>query len=545
MSTALLLSFIRKNDYHNTISIKKGTKNIVSSFGSLNSHHHHNHRYINILQQRNNNRIHYQQTQQWRNFISKMILISLSSISLLIVSSNTTDNSSVVDDDNITNNIDNGNITKNYNIQFFDRNNIWSIFHNINKTKFISTNHDNDITEAEELTSTIAETNNEKEETTKDNTTTVINWSGTHSVNVLNERYWEPNTEQEVIDIMKYCHENHISIRPTGSSLSPNGISLSNDGMINLVNIDELIHVDTNNHTVTVQAGARVSQVIEMLKEYHYTLPNLASIAEQQMGGFISISAHGTGAAISPIDHYVTKLKIVTPAHSIITLTEADGDIFHMMKVGLGCFGILLEITMKCIPAHNLVEHTYILTRQQAKEQCNTLLKKHKHIRYMWIPYTDTVIVVTNNPVDAFTNEEIHSIQNNIVQNNNNQNNNHNKVQPIIDFLIELDPNSTESDYTNIGFGELRDRMLSYNPLNINHVKKCNEVEALFWKNSTGYQIRPSDELLQFDCGGQVRILYIFCLYFCLFVFQCFVKVAFDMLLFFIIINYYYFISSI
>lgn len=27
------------------------------------------------------------------------------------------------------------------------------------------------------------------------------------------------------------------------------------------------------------------------------------------------------------------------------------------------------------------------------------LLAKNRHLRYMWIPYTDSVVVVTNNPV--------------------------------------------------------------------------------------------------------------------------------------------------
>ena len=55
-----------------------------------------------------------------------------------------------------------------------------------------------------------------------------------------------------------------------------------------------------------------------------------------------------------------------------------------------------------------------------------------------------------------------------------------------------------------MGFGELRDALLAINPLNIHHVKRCNEAEAEFWKCNEGYQIKPSHELLQFDCGGQV-----------------------------------------
>lgn len=128
--------------------------------------------------------------------------------------------------------------------------------------------------------------------------------------------------------------------------------------MVNLVNLDEIIHVDEKKMTVTVQAGSRVGQVVDELRKHGLTLPNLASIAEQQMGGFISVGAHGTGAKITPVDDFVTSLKMVTPAHGTITLSPKDGERFQMAKVGLGCLGVVSEVTMRCIPAHNLVEHT-------------------------------------------------------------------------------------------------------------------------------------------------------------------------------------------
>ena len=215
--------------------------------------------------------------------------------------------------------------------------------------------------------------------------TTVLNWSGTHSVNVPGNRYYEPETVQELESIVAKCHKEGLPIRPVGSALSPNGISFQSKGMVSLANLDRVVKVDSKNMTVTVEAGARVSQVIDELRKYGLTLPNLASIAEQQMGGFTQIGAHGTGAKIAPVDHYVTSIKLVTPSKGTVELTEADGKDFQLAKVGLGCLGVISELTMKCIPAHNLLEHTYVLTRTQAKEQLNDLLKRHKHIRYMWV----------------------------------------------------------------------------------------------------------------------------------------------------------------
>ena len=332
--------------------------------------------------------------------------------------------------------------------------------------------------------------------------TILLNWSGTHAVKVRNDSFWEPETLEELEAIVKQCHENKHPVRPLGSALSPNGMAFHPGGMVSLTNLDKILNVDKENMTVTVQAGARVSQVVEALRPHGLTLPNLASIAEQQMGGFISVGAHGTGARIAPVDHYVTKLKLVTPAKGTIELTEEDGDLFHMAKVGLGCLGVVAEVTMQVIPAHKLVEHTFVLTREEAKNQLNTLLKSHKHVRYMWIPYQDAVVVVTNDPEE--------DVPSNVPRQSATVDNKE-KFRPMTDLLVNLTKGTshpyTEENMEGMGFGELRDALLAVNPLDGDHVKKCNEVEAEFWRKSEGYQTKPSDELLQFDCGGQVRCI--------------------------------------
>jgi FAD/FMN-containing dehydrogenases len=332
-----------------------------------------------------------------------------------------------------------------------------------------------------------------------DETTAVVNWSGTHSIEVPNKHYYEPQTVQELEQIIAKCHEEGQVVRPVGSALSPNAISFQERGMVSMANLDRILKIDKESMTVTVEAGARVSQVIDALREHDLTLPNLASIAEQQMGGFTQIGAHGTGAAIAPVDHYVTRLKLVTPARGTVELSEKDGEIFHLAKVGLGCLGVVSEVTMKVVPAHNLLEHTFVITRSEAKEKLRVLLKTHKHIRYMWIPYQDAVVVVTNDEEDENSTR--------LVEISKQNKDGVDAFKPLRDLLLELSKDEkeplTEDDLIGKGFGELRDSLLSFHPLRGNHVKTVNQAEAEFWKLNQGYQIRPSDELLQFDCGGQ------------------------------------------
>ena len=46
-----------------------------------------------------------------------------------------------------------------------------------------------------------------------------------------------------------------------GTALSPNGLALAAEGMVSLSQLDRILEVDTTNRTITVEAGARVSQV--------------------------------------------------------------------------------------------------------------------------------------------------------------------------------------------------------------------------------------------------------------------------------------------
>ena len=170
------------------------------------------------------------------------------------------------------------------------------------------------------------------------------------------------------------------------------------------------------------------------------------------MGGFTQIGAHGTGKVIAPVDQYVTKLKIVTPGKGTIELTkEKDGRFFELARLALGCLGVVVEITMECIPAHKLIEHTFVLTREEAISKKTQLLEEHKHTRFMWIPYTDAVIVVTNDEFDPAKDDEPRNLSTSAHKEGN---------KPLTDLLkklcLENGKDFVVDDVKGMGFGELR-----------------------------------------------------------------------------------------
>jgi len=320
---------------------------------------------------------------------------------------------------------------------------------------------------------------------------TVENWSGTKKVEC--ERMVTPETTEELVRALESAKRKKM--RPVGSALSPNGCAFEGKGMVSMGLLDKVVSVNAEKKTVTLQAGARVREVVEALRPHGLTLQNYASIREQQMGGFTQVGAHGTGATIPPVDDTVLEMKIVSPSRGLVTLSaEKEPELFKLAKCGIGALGVVAELTIQCVDAHKLVEHTWTATPSEIESKHESWLREHQHIRYMWIPHTDTVVVVASNPLKPGEREP--RIRSGYSEKK--------RIEPLVRLLREVAPNVNPA---NMGFGQLRDELLKVNPLDVEHVKRVNAAEAEFWKRSKGMRVDWSDQILGFDCGGQQHVL--------------------------------------
>ncbi|CAB4286503.1 unnamed protein product [Prunus armeniaca] len=350
---------------------------------------------------------------------------------------------------------------------------------------------------------------------------TVSNWSGTHEVQT--RVFHQPETLEELEKVVKDAHEKKTRIRPVGSGLSPNGIGLSRAGMVNLALMDKVLEVDKEKKRVRVQAGIRVQELVDGIKEHGLTLQNFASIREQQIGGILQVGAHGTGAKLPPMDEQVISMKLVTPAKGTIEISkEKDPELFYLARCGLGGLGVVAEVTIQCVERQELVEHTSVSNMEEIKKNHKKLLSENKHVKYLYIPYSDTVVVVTCNPVSngkvpQSSNPNIAVMKPYSTFEISTRNASRSaawaslvgvgltKVNPgrEIPTGMFVVPVKNDVDINELSFTELRDKLLALDPLDKDHVVKVNQAEAEFWRKSEGYRVGWSDEILGFDCGGQ------------------------------------------
>lgn len=75
----------------------------------------------------------------------------------------------------------------------------------------------------------------------------------------------------------------------------------------------------------------------------------------------MQVGAHGTGARVPPVDEQVVEMTLVTPAEGSLVLSEAsERELFRTARVGLGACGVVAEVVLQCVPAHQLLEHTFV-----------------------------------------------------------------------------------------------------------------------------------------------------------------------------------------
>lgn len=337
------------------------------------------------------------------------------------------------------------------------------------------------------------------------------NWSGTHSCKPI--RVYEPHSAQEVTRLLQYMYktESRERLRPIGTALSPNGLAFTNENQVSLAALD-YVHVDAKNRLVTVGAGARVSDVLKVLDREGLTLENFSSIQEQQIAGWTQVAAHGTGAQLPTVDDMIVRMQLATPTEGLLTLSkDQNPNLFAFAKVGLGSLGIVTELTLRCIPKHRLREHTYTVSMADIHKDHYERLQQYRHVRYMWLPHTNNVVVVVSNPIDGIVKSTTASNKDTDPaaemvkqwQSTHKKTSTQLPTQPLLSLYMKLKPDTPLTSIERFSFSELRDMLLAIAPLDVKHVRAVNAAEAEFWTLSTGTRVDDSINVLGFDCGGE------------------------------------------
>ena len=139
-------------------------------------------------------------------------------------------------------------------------------------------------------------------------------------------------------------------LRPMGSRHSWSQGIVTDETLVSLENLNQIIDIDFENKKVKTGAGIILKKLIAALEQKGLAMANLGSIHAQTLAGAICTGTHGTGKQFQCLASQVLQFSIIAADGTKHIFTK-DSDEFNAAIINLGTLGIISEVTLQLCSA--------------------------------------------------------------------------------------------------------------------------------------------------------------------------------------------------
>jgi L-gulonolactone oxidase len=203
-------------------------------------------------------------------------------------------------------------------------------------------------------------------------------------------------SEQELQDVIAKSDK----IRFFGTKQSSADIAAGIETLIDITTYNKIVSYDDSEHTVTVQSGLILGDLLEAIEAKGWCIPCLPDINTITIGGALATGTHGTSGKL--LCEYMTSCTLVLADGSLQTITEGD-ELMDAVRVSLGALGVMSTVTFKCEPLYTLHVKEFPENDAEWLPKIKERIKKHSFLRILWMPHTDHGYVITGDKIDPNT----------------------------------------------------------------------------------------------------------------------------------------------
>ncbi|MFD5215592.1 D-arabinono-1,4-lactone oxidase [Microbacterium sp. NPDC058345] len=220
------------------------------------------------------------------------------------------------------------------------------------------------------------------------------NWGRSASVRPV--RVERPRSPEGVQRAVKAALAQGLTIKAVGGSHSFTGIAVAPGVLLELDDLQGLVSADAASGLVTLLGGTRLHRIPKLLAPYGLAMQNLGDIDRQSIAGAVSTGTHGTGARFGVIATQVRGLTLVTADGEFLRIdAEHNAEMLPGAIVGLGALGIIVDVTLQCVPAFQLHAVDAPVPLDDALETLHDRAAEADHLEFYWHPHTDVALMKT------------------------------------------------------------------------------------------------------------------------------------------------------
>ncbi|WP_295014847.1 D-arabinono-1,4-lactone oxidase [uncultured Microbacterium sp.] len=220
------------------------------------------------------------------------------------------------------------------------------------------------------------------------------NWGRSASIRPL--RVERPRTPEGVQRAVQAATRHGLRVKAVGAGHSFTGIAVAPDVLLELDDLQGLVRVDEERRRVTLLAGTRLHRIPGLLAPFGLAMENLGDIDRQSLAGAISTGTHGTGARFGGIAAQVVGATMVTASGDFLEVDDLrNPEMLPAVALGLGALGILVEVTLQCVPAFVMHAVDAPASLDEVLESLPERVACADHFEFYWFPHTDVALTKT------------------------------------------------------------------------------------------------------------------------------------------------------
>ncbi|HQW95367.1 MAG TPA: FAD-binding oxidoreductase [Saprospiraceae bacterium] len=196
-----------------------------------------------------------------------------------------------------------------------------------------------------------------------------------------------PEKKEEISFILESCNKLGIPITPrgAGTGLAGNSVSFPGGVLLVLTKMDQIISLDSENGTVTVQPGCIVDNLKEYVARHGWYYPvDPASSGTSLIGGHVSTNAAGPHSyKYGSTKNFVAGLEVVLADGTLIhtgNVVEKSSTGYNLTQLicgSEGTLGIITEITLRLVRPPSL-QNTILISFAALEDGLNTIIALKK-----------------------------------------------------------------------------------------------------------------------------------------------------------------------
>jgi len=221
------------------------------------------------------------------------------------------------------------------------------------------------------------------------------NWGRSESIRP--QRIERPATPEAVQRAVAAAAKQRMRVKAIGAGHSFTAISAAPGVLLDLEALSGVLDVDLERARVTLAAGTHLHQLPALLRPHGLALQNMGDIDRQTVAGATSTGTHGTGGSFGGLATQIVALTLVTGDGEVLRISETENaELLPAARLGLGALGVILDLTLQCVPAFLLQAVERPEPLQDAIDGYLERSAGEDHFEFYWFPHTETALTKTN-----------------------------------------------------------------------------------------------------------------------------------------------------